>query len=193
MLAAVLLAGCGGTSRGEPVAGDRPTRPTSSTAAPANGAPDVRAPLDASPFIGDPCAALSQAQLADLGIVRPGQPNTEGAIAEHVGPQCIWHGTPELDSTIDVGFVTGDKHGLGGLYAARETQEYFEETLVQGYPAVFHSAADQRAQGACNISVGISNTFSFRTSEFGELDATGSCARAKAVADAVITTLKEIA
>jgi hypothetical protein len=193
---AMLAAGCSSTSQGQPIPRDHPVSPSStpsSTASPppeTPAAPTVENPLDASAYLDNPCTVLNAAQLANLGVVRPGIPETEGPIAEHIGPQCIWHAAPEVNSSIDVGFITGDDHGLGALYAARETQEYFEETTVQDYPAVFHSGVDLRVNGSCNISVGISNTLSFRTSEDGGRTASDACARAKKVAEAVVTTLK---
>jgi hypothetical protein len=189
-----LATGCGGTTSGKPTTGD-PVPPTSTSSLPseAQAAPNVADPLDATAYLDRPCTVLDDAQLSDLGVVDPGIPNTEGAIAENVGPQCIWHAEPEVNSTIDVGFITGgDKQGLSTLYAARETQEYFQETTVRGYPAVFHSGVDLRAKGSCNISVGISNTQSFRSAEDGVLDASGACARAKKVAESVVTTLKGV-
>lgn len=191
------VTGCVGTRPGEPIpAGSPPpastANPTTSEAPRNDGAPNVEVPLDPSSFLDKPCSVLSRRQLADLGIVAPGRARTDGAIAEHVGPQCVWHAPPAVNSTIDVGFVIGNRRGLGALYAARDQQVYFEETKVQDYPAVFHDIVDLRDRGACNISVGISNTLSFRTSEFGELNASETCARAKSVANAVITTLKGV-
>lgn len=191
------MTGCVETSQGEPIRADPPppaatSNPTTSAAPRNHGAPNVEVPLDPSTFLDKPCSVLSRSQLADLGIVAPGRARTEGAIAESIGPQCIWHAPPEVNSTIDVGFVIGNRLGLSALYAAREQQVYFEETNVQDYPAVFHDIVDLRAMGACNISVGISNKLSFRTSEFGELNASETCARAKSVANAVITTLKGV-
>jgi Protein of unknown function (DUF3558) len=199
LVTAVLAAGCGSTTSGEPTPVDpppvdRPDPPSSTSSPPprTETAPTVKDPLDASRYLDRPCTVLNDAQLAGLGVIRPGISETEGAIAENIGPQCIWHAEPEVNSTIDVGFITADEHGLGGLYAARETQEYFEETTVGGYPAVFHSGVDLRERGSCNISVGISHTLSFRSAEEGVLDASRACARAKKVAEAVVTTLKGV-
>lgn len=190
LLAATVLSGCVTFAGGSPSpAVETSSTDTEPTTEDANGAPHVDEPLDASPFLDDPCSVLTSEQLAGFGVVEPGEA-TGGAVAEHAGPQCIWNATPEVDSNIDVGFVTADENGLADLYGVREREAYFIETTVQGYPAVFHDQDDYRDTGFCNISVGISDTLSFRTAEYGNRDAQESCDRAKEVADAVITTLK---
>jgi hypothetical protein len=190
LVGAAVLAGCVTTSRGEPAPLPGHTTDTSAASTPADhGTPTVEVPLDATPYLVDPCAVLDRTQLAGFGVVEPGIPNTEGPLATSVGPQCVWHAEPEVNSTIDVGFITGGD-GLGTLYAARAELAYFEETTVQDYPAVFNSRADNRHQGLCNINVGITDSLTFRTADVSDLDAAKTCARAKQVADAVLTTLK---
>jgi hypothetical protein len=93
----------------------------------------------------------------------------------------------------DVGFVTGNKNGLSDTYrgGAEAFPGYFEPTEVSGYPAVFNDLTDQRPNGACNITVGISETLAFRSSfTAGPDDGAKSCDLVKRVAAAVITTLK---
>ncbi|OLF06335.1 hypothetical protein BLA60_32385 [Actinophytocola xinjiangensis] len=189
LVVAALVVGCTSTSAGEPLPGD--TLVPGSTAPDSHDAPRVDEPLDAARYLNDPCAVLGREQLAGFGVVGPGQADTGSTLADTVGPQCFWQTSPEENSTIGVGFVVRDQVGLATLYALRDEQAYFEETTVGDYPAVFHSYADQRADGICNISVGISNTLFFRTSEYGDTDATRSCARAKNVAEAVVTTLRK--
>jgi hypothetical protein len=133
---------------------------------------------------------LTPAQLQTFGISKPGRGTTTGAIAEQVGPYCTWTADPEVDSTVGVGFITGNKHGLSDTYRGRPGFAYFEETMVDGYPAVFEEGVDGRPSGVCNITVGISDTLTFRSSEQGGRKGQGSCDRAKQVAGAVIVTLK---
>ncbi|HEV8557751.1 MAG TPA: DUF3558 domain-containing protein [Actinophytocola sp.] len=154
------------------------------------GAPRVSHPLDASRFLSRPCEVLTPAQLSALGVSKPGKASTTGAIAEQVGPSCAWTADREVDSTIGVGFVTGNKHGLSDTYRGRPTFAYFEETTVDGYPAVFEDGVDSRPSGACNITVGISDTLTFGAGEVGGRKGQASCDRAKQVAGAVIVTLK---
>jgi hypothetical protein len=160
---------------------------------PAHGAPRVEHPLDATRFIGQPCAALDQTQLATLAVQKPGIPTTSGAVAENVGPYCSWQypvGANGSVGSIGVGFLLGNKQGLSDSYRARDEFEYFEPTTVEGYPAVFTDRSDRRQDGECNIVVGISDMLTFRSWESGRLDAQGSCDRAKQVAVAAMTTLK---
>lgn len=189
---AVLAAGCSVQENGSPTA--RPTTGMSESSAPSEderyGAPPVDTPLDATTFLADPCAVLSQTQLAAFDVSRPGIATTTGAVAETVGPFCIWHADPDLGSTIGVGFETGNKNGLSDTYRGRGQFEYFEATTVGGYPAVYASGPDLRSSGECLIAVGISDSLVFNASEQGRLDAEGSCDRASQVATAALATLK---
>jgi hypothetical protein len=125
-----------------------------------------------------------------FGISKPGEPTTTGPTAEQAGPFCTWTADSAVNSTAGVGFITGNKQGLSDVYRGRSRFEYFEETSVAAYPAVFASLHDGRAQGACDIAVGISDTLIFRASEQGGRKGQGACDRAKQVAAAVIVTLK---
>ncbi|MFL6141551.1 MAG: DUF3558 domain-containing protein [Labedaea sp.] len=191
-----LLAGCTTTIGGQPGAvPDLPGassggRPTSTTSGAANGAPRVARPLDATRFLSRPCDALSPAQLATFGVSAPGTPTTTGAVAEYAGPFCTWHAAPEVNSTIGIGFLTGNKNGLSDTYRGRHDFGYFEETTVDGYPAVFAEGSDSRSTGACGITVGISDTLAFDALEQGNRKGQASCDRAKQVAAAVLATLK---
>jgi hypothetical protein len=197
------LAGCTTSDAGTPKPGrdsSRSTAPTgtgpSESSAPSSeedtyGAPRVESPLDATKFLADPCAVLTPAQLPTFGVSQPGRGDTGSEIAKTVGPLCIWTADPAVDSTISVAWQSGNKNGLADLYRLRDRSEYFEETAVGGYPAVFNDAIDSRAEGYCTISVGISDALTFTASETGKLDADGACARAEQVAMAAIATLKE--
>jgi hypothetical protein len=154
------------------------------------GAPRVDSPVDATRFLSQPCAVLSQAQLAEFSVSRQGIPTTTGAVAENAGPFCTWHADPELGSTIGVGFVTGNEHGLSDTYRGRDQFEHFEPTTVDGYPAVFANSPDLRSSGTCGITVGISDALTFNATEQGRLDAQGSCDRARQVAEAALATLR---
>ncbi|WP_460403999.1 DUF3558 domain-containing protein [Actinophytocola sediminis] len=158
---------------------------------PAENTPLVANPLDASHFIADPCAVLDQEQLASLGVTRPGIPETTGAVAEQVGPFCSWHASAEEDSTIGVGFVTGNNNGLSDTYRGRDQFEDFRPTEIDEYPAVFANSPDLRSSGMCNIVVGVSDSLAFSATEQGSLDASGSCDRAEQVATAALATIQE--
>lgn len=177
VLVVCALSGCAETTPGEPVP------------LPGNGVPQVGDPLDASAYLTDPCAALSRDQLADLGIDRAGTTDPDSAIARHIGPSCVWHARMEVHSSIMVAFPSETTPGLRGLYLLRFQMAYFEETTVEGYPAVFYDLVDHRNSGTCGIEVGLSNDL---TALVGETGGSGAraCARAKVIARAVINTLR---
>jgi uncharacterized protein DUF3558 len=181
----VTVAGCSSEAGGNPTA--QPTTGASGDQDP-DKAPKVEDPLDASSFLDQPCAVLSQQQLAEFSVTRPGEPTTTGAVAENAGPYCGWHADP--GGSISVGFLTGNKNGLSDLYRDRANFEHFEPTTVDGYPAAYNNDPDLRAEGDCDIAVGISDSLAFHALEQGRLDAEGSCERARQVAAAVLETLK---
>lgn len=196
-LAGLAIAACTTTANGSPTvppASDQSTDspPGSEPASqdPTYGAPRVDDPLNANPFLPRPCDVLSQAQLESLGVTRPGVPSTTGAIAETVGPSCLWFVDTEITSSIGIGFNPGNKNGLSDNYRAREELDYFEPTTVEGYPAVFTEGFDRRETGGCGIVVGITDTLTFSATETGDLTAPEACDRAKQVAAAAVTTIR---
>jgi hypothetical protein len=199
MAGVVVVAGCSSVEAGQPTA--PPGVSTSESASPPEsstrpsedntyGAPRVTVALDASRFLPRPCDVLTPTQMKTFGISKPGEPTTTGAIAEKVGPFCTWTADREVDSTVGVGFIAGNKHGLSDIYRGRSRFKYFDETSVNGYPAVFADTVDSRAQGVCDIIVGISDNLAYHALEEGGRKGQGSCDRAKQVAAAVIATLK---
>lgn len=87
-------------------------------------------------------------------------------------------------------FLTGNKKGLSDTYRGRSRFKFFEETTVEGYPAVFNDPTDERPNGNCNITVGISDTLTFRAREGGGPAGQAVCDRTKQLAAAIIATLK---
>lgn len=120
-----------------------PAESTSVSSEPDSGAPEVPEPLDIEGIVADPCAALTEAQLIRLDVVEPGRPGTM---------DCSWslttgtyHGViVSLDSSLDEVYASG-------------VNKYFQETTIAGYPAVYASVLDQRAQGGCNLWVGVTD------------------------------------
>jgi Protein of unknown function (DUF3558) len=188
-LVGLTVVGCTSVQAGTPVAAGR----ASATEEETYGAPRVSEPVDASAFLTRPCAVLTPAQLAEFGISQPGESDTDSAIARHSGPGCLWEqdNTPTtLASTFDVSFLTGNKHGLSDTYRGRDRFRLFEEITVDDHPAVINDMADVRLQGTCNITVGISDTLTFRTAEIGGPRGQDTCVRTKRFAAAILTTLK---
>ncbi|MCU1687323.1 MAG: hypothetical protein JWQ81_8062 [Amycolatopsis sp.] len=154
------------------------------TSAVANSAPSIGNPLTADQFVAAPCASMSPAQLADLGVAS-GQVNNSDS-----GPACDWRAGEGTD--IHVAYLE-TKRGLTNYYILNDSGSwkpgYFEPLDVQGYPAVYASDSDKRPAGVCLLSVGITNQLIFTvtvTAQTGD----GSCATAKTVADDILTTIK---
>ena len=201
-VATLLMAGCSDKQSGTATpatttGGDgtgTSTGRTAPTTTPSGGAPAVKNPLDASKLIPQPCTALSAPTLKQLNVSRPGIPDTTSAVATSSGPSCIWHTDDQpLNKSYDVGFLTGNKNGLADTYRGGKNDfpGYFEPTEVDGYPAVFNGLTEDRPAGSCNITIGISNSLSFRVGLTADKDTgTKSCDLVKQVASAVILTLK---
>jgi Protein of unknown function (DUF3558) len=199
---ATLLTACTSSRNGEPTAETGPTTSgrggTSSPATSAGndtfGAPRVSNPLDATRFLTQPCTTLSQTQVSKFNISKPGESDTDSQIAKASGPGCSWKADGESARSYGMSFLTGNKKGLSDIYRGQKQFNqfaYFEETTVEGYPAVFADGTDGRAQGFCDIKVGISETLAFRAGETGGVSrGPTSCDGAKQLAAAVIATLK---
>jgi Protein of unknown function (DUF3558) len=187
----LIASSCSTTASGRPTPQPTSSLPIESTPVghQSDEVPRVADPLDATRFLAQPCATLTEAQLASLAITRPGIPTTTGAIAERSGPYCTWIAAEELRSAIGLGFDTGNRDGLSDNYRAHDQFAYFEPTTVANYPAVFADRDDLRPQGLCIIVVGITDTLTFSVSEDGELDQQGACDRAKQVAAAALVTM----
>ena len=179
-VAALGVAACTTSEAGTAIPGS--TEPPSNTSEPNSyGAPHVEHPLNAAAFVADPCAVLAPDQLS-IFTVSPGEKDPAAAI-------CNWHSDAD-SSSIGVSWLDRNKNGLADLYRYRDREAYFEETSVEGYPAVFSDTGDYRDDGDCVITVGVSDTLTFFAGESGLLDGDAACARARQVAAAVIVTVK---
>jgi hypothetical protein len=194
----VAMAGCTSTADGIAIpANGQIERPASSTtpgSGPNNyGAPDVPNPLDATPFMTRPCAALTTEQLQSFNLPLNGEPDLDSSVAKAVGPRCGWLNS-QVGEDVGIAFVTGNKNGLADLYREHQLgsfRGYWVETTVEGYPGIFADENDYRSHGTCGLTLGISNTLAIDITEIGPLrDEQKSCDRAKQVAAAVVGTLK---
>ena len=198
LLACVALTGCTTTAQGNPepdshrtsVTSTPPTSPPPSDEQDRYGAPRVANPLNPDSFVANPCTALTDAQLAEFGLSGPGTSRTEGPVADQAGTGCSWGGKPGEHTAISLSFMTGNENGLADVYRVRERDAYFEETTVNGYPAVFRALSDRRDRGTCSISVGVTDNLYFFVREVAGQTAERACSRAKQVAAAVVTTMK---
>ncbi|SDC80752.1 DUF3558 domain-containing protein [Actinokineospora iranica] len=192
-LTAAALTAC--TESGTPTpttggANNTGTTTSSSAAAPDNtyGAPRVTDPIDAAALIDKPCALLTPAQVATLGLA------TQGKQDEAQGSQyCSW---PSADEREDytIGWLNPNKGGLSDHYRANQTisnfAAYFEPTTVSGYPGVFTAGQDRRGIGSCNLVVGIRDELTFRVGAAGGPKGKACDDKIKQIAEQAIATMK---
>ncbi|HEX6356557.1 DUF3558 domain-containing protein [Actinophytocola sp.] len=134
VVAMMLLAGCSGNDGGAGVRLGGVTTSTTSSTEHQNAAPRVAEPLDVEGILDDPSDALATDQLSELGLMGPGETNNFGA-----DDGCDWTVKGTILSTVTV------------------QHDYFEETTIGGYPAVFASALDERDSGGCLLTVGLTD------------------------------------
>jgi hypothetical protein len=144
----------------------------------------VTDPIDAAKYIVNPCAMLTPSQIAAFGFEGPGEPR-QGARA-----MCTWH-TVGSHEGINISFTT-NKMGLTDTYRTYvrlKDSAYWEPTTVAGYPGVFESVSDGRADGDCDLVVGVRDDLSFGIRSSSSKSGAG-CDRIKEVAGAMIATMK---
>jgi hypothetical protein len=189
VVAAGLLTGCASTSPGSaqptPIATTTDSTPSSSSTGSDDQAPKVTKPLDASRFIQNTCSALSSADLAALGVNgAKATPGDDGVI----GKGCEWSGQ-DAGNAVGISWETGDVHGLSDLYSIKSEQKYWTVMTVSGYPAVESAPNDERANGICDVEVGVSDTLYFISDFEARNDPSRACELAKQAAAAVIKNL----
>lgn len=193
VLVVVLLTACTSATVGSPTSGSTSTTSTGggATSQPREpdryGAPRVDNPLDPTRFFTDPCAIIPPAQRPSLNLSGPGKPDTTGALGSRA-PNCDWGG----DQGVNLAFLKANRNGLADLYHSNATHSwaYWEETIVEGYPAVFHGAPDQRNSGNCKIAVGLNDTLAMSVVT-GDRSGAPTCDRAKRIAAVAVKTIKE--
>ena len=179
-VAVVALAACsGGGSTG-----------TGTSSAPSSAAVDpslkVPAPLPTQALLSDPCSAVTDAQLAGVGLAPPGQ------VSEGPPKLCGWNSTATAQNRIDVGAVPQNNGGISDIYSQKSREAYFEPVTVNGYPGVFADIQDGRASGSCTLWVGITDqlAFSVVTSLTTGPNKSNPCPKAQQLGEAMIAHLK---
>ncbi|MFC4001335.1 DUF3558 domain-containing protein [Prauserella oleivorans] len=195
---AFLVSGCSESSPGEaaPTPQTATTQPPTSAARqvalPHSGAPSVSNPLPESVLAGDPCNALTRAQVEDaLGSDAPaGEPGT-GA----TGRSCRWQDT-ESGAGFTVFYGNVVRQGLSSYYQNTQPQASRWEPLspIEGHPAVaFQMATDDLT---CQVVVGLSDkltaavNFAVGRSAVGKVD---PCEAARLTAQAMLTNFVQSA
>jgi hypothetical protein len=189
-----IVVGCssatGGTAQPTTSTDSPGSSSTSPSAKPSGSAasdvPKVSNPLPADKFYADPCAVVTPAQVAALGVNAQGKNTTTG-----LGPSCGWI-DPNLVGGLSIGILKLNTQGLGAPYSRKSQAAYFEPLTIQGYPAVLTDRDDDRAKGQCGLHIGIADNLDVYifTNPHREPLMSKSCEFAKQAADAMITTLK---
>ncbi|WP_376774757.1 DUF3558 domain-containing protein [Amycolatopsis jiangsuensis] len=183
-----MVVACSGTTAGTATPG-----PSSAPAASSSGlpVPTVAQPLPASVVQGDPCKALTDAQVDGLFTNTP----TRDHAADDTGVAhaCSWHDV-DRGSLVTIQFVYAWKRGLTDVYATQAKGGFFKVLQpVQGYPVVAYGPSDDRSRGRCGVAVGIADNAAFEADATVAQSATGTgdpCEDARNVANLALTTLK---
>lgn len=196
--AAVVLAGCGGQTGGDPQptgGSDSSTVASGGSGLPKNGAPAVAHPIDPSKYVSNVCLTLNQSAQSALHITEPGQAQQGGP-----GPQCVWHivGTssaaPGEMTNVEIEIANNAlfQGGLSNFYGNRSKMKVFEPLgEIDGYPAVLAMPKDTRPQGTCSVTVGVTDNLVFAAGASVKLgSSTDPCTNAKKVAELMVQTIK---
>ncbi|WP_433470560.1 DUF3558 domain-containing protein [Saccharomonospora azurea] len=193
---AIFAASCSATTDGVAEPPERGvTGSETDTTAPQRTVSD---PLDITPYLSEPCDLVSPEMLEDLGTspeqAEPILPEDD-ELAAQTGPLCRWSG--EAEGSIALGIDSGNRErglgGLKGLEVSRDQGRYklWEEVSVAGYPAVYLGVRDARADGDCDLAVGIADDMTFGVTAHSFYDnPERACDVANELAADVIQTLK---
>lgn len=198
VLASFAVASCSSTTEGVPDAVQSP-EDSSSSVSTTDPRYLVEEPLDVSQFLSRPCDLIPRGPLESLGIDpesgRAKLPEDD-VVAAEVGPYCSW---PEGDTNLSAGIQSGNtERGTGGLAGLRLSYEQgryklWEETSNSGYPAVYLGVADRRAEGSCQLAVGVSEDMTFTVSaDVYSEDPESACRVVDEVAADVIQNLRGV-
>ncbi|MBB4686153.1 DUF3558 domain-containing protein [Amycolatopsis jiangsuensis] len=146
----------------------------------------VPAPLPTQELLSDPCSALTDAQLADIGLAPPGK------VSQGPPDLCGWSASTIPENRVNVGAVPQNKGGISDIYDQKAQQAYFQPVTVNGYPGVLAAADDLRSSGTCSLWVGITDQLAFTVVT---MITTGqnkpkTCESAQKIGAAVVTHLK---
>lgn len=155
-------------------------------------APKVASPVDPGGSVKNPCALLTAKQLSQA----QGKPGKIEAARGSSPATCSWDFGPNGDILISAHIDPGSTgSGLSDLYVGKQQGNYksgvFEPTTVAGYPAVYTNPfRDERAQGQCDIEVGIRDDVYLDVQVGAENAGKHSCDYAANTAEQMITTMK---
>jgi hypothetical protein len=198
LVAVSMVAGCTDSTGGNPSGtGETPTGPASTSSAssvsgtaPSNDAPKVTNPLNVDKFTQQPCGMLTSEQIKEL----LGEPLSGKAEQGEAGPSCQWLNS-DTGAQVIGAILTSAQGGLNAVYKLRDTYKFFTEyPSLAGYPGVAVGTIDGRADGRCNVFVGVSDKLAFSVglvlsrAKRGQKD---PCEVAKIAAEMAVQTMKK--
>ena len=165
------------------------TAPESTTLGGGAEAPKVTHPLNAEKFVANPCSVLTQPQLTHFAVTGQGEQKTDSN-----GPRCQWtSGSAGSSTGITAFFTPAITNGLDNAYqlhkAGTYKDGYFDPLEVAGYPAVLNGLVDDRKEGHCTVTVGLSDQSIFSVAIQGQ-SGTDGCKAATNVAKAALQTIQ---
>lgn len=195
------MAGCDDATEGEGF-------PPGQTGSQPTGGPDaalkVQDPLDATPFLADPCKLVDNQIVSQLGPFDPGKTDVNSEMAKKLtGPGCEWSAGSNFGLNIDLRintvhqeFAAAGSKGIAGIYGGKESGlvDYLEPVVIEGHPGYPAADAGQdgdREKGDCTLYVGISDELTFKSSVLNEDDPSQACPAAHRIAAAVLDSLKK--
>jgi len=183
---ALVLTGCTAKHRGSAAPAPTATGDSSSSAPSTGAAPRVPSPLKTSKIEANACDTLSSTDRGDLKL-DGGAPRQGPA-----GPSCTYLEAADPGNQIDVTTVTANKNGLSDVYDTKANDEYFGETQIGGYPAVFAAVKDYRHDGQCGLWIGVTDQLAVQIMvQYGHGPGVQDpCGVATKFGEAVVSTLK---
>lgn len=164
-LATLLLAACSddepsgnGLPNTEPTVDGEPTVdvPTGDPSGVPTDAPKVANPVtNVDKYKSSPCDMLTKQQATDLGF----DAKIGREASADLGPACEW----QNDNGDNISIVLHSKQPLGiaGIYRNKaqfpDQYAYFEPIDLGGFPGVFAAPIDGRADGSCQLAVGVTD------------------------------------
>lgn len=194
------LSSCSGSTVDDAVPTGSPTSQQGGT----GEVPQVANPLDATPFLKNPCALIDDQTLSQFGDFTEGEPDVDSNHAQKlIGPRCSWY--MKEDYSRSAGVVIDTPHqkyadpelrGLGGVYASKESGmiDFLQAVEIAGhpdYPAVIAGDREEISRGRCVVYVGIANDLTINTSFDDEQNPSQACPAAQKIASAALETLKQ--
>lgn len=157
---------------------------------PAEG-PKVANPVtNLEKFKQAPCDMLSKSQAAELTFDTKIAKVTDADF----GPECEWEN--KAGDFISIVLHNKQPLGISGIYRNHQQypdiDAYFKPVDIAGFPAVFADSVDRRPNGACGLSVGVTDqqiiSLANRIDDTAGID---SCDLLKRAAEAAVTTMSK--